>query len=1237
MKNAKRLLSVLLSLMLMLSVVAVGGMTASAELPGDGTADNPYRISDYAELKAFASMVNGGATGANAKLTKDIVAPDKEWTPIGNNLKRYTGTFDGDGHTITGLSNAGVANAPDEAGLFGHVGEGGVIQYVGLNGGAIKGKYAGGIVGDNRGTVKSCYNSAEITGKTESCVGGIVGENKKGEIIDCSNTGTVSQSDDFSDVGGIAGSNDSGKITGCYNTGKVITTGSDVYVGGILGNNYDYNSHPTLITDCYNTGAVTATGNKDNVGGIVGLNSDEHIKAEIASCYNAGTVTASGSECHLGGIAGENYPNATVTNCYYDKTVCGEIGAVNGADDDTNNVTGLTTAQMTGSNAADNMKGLFNDDGSSDDWCITASYPKFFIKIGNYAELKAFASRVNNGETGLCAVLTDDIDASASDENDDWTPIGNDYGHRYTGTFDGSGKKITGLTFNNTSADYVGLFGRVGEGGIVQNVGLEGGSITGQCYVGGVVGCNSGNSSVENCYNTGDVSGIVNVGGVVGFVYGTVSNCYNTGSVTATEDGAYVGGVIGQHMGTVTNCYNTGDVSSSEYVGGVVGDNNGGTITNCYNTGDVSGNNRVGGVAGDNDNGTITNCYNTGSVTATEQYAYAGGVVGDNNVGTIKYCYYDKSVCGEIGAVDGADDDTNNVTGLTTAEMTGENALENMVFEYRDGEVSPWLTKADEAGDGGKYRLFYPHLKGFNFNDDLTQMTGDEIKTADWPAKAEVSVIWSEEYSYTYNGQAQMPSASITIGDIALKPGADYTVSYKVKTDDSWGDVSEPVNAGEYKAAVTLKSRSIEKEFKINSKAVIITAASEAFIYDGKQHSNNGYEVTGLEGSDAINAVVSGSITYTSESPAANVINSYEFTSGSSGNYTVTTQDGELTMSNGSAAITITAASGEWTYDGSAHSDETVTVTSGSLFEGDTLVAQATGSVTDVSETAEGNNPIAPDYRIMHGTEDVTANYTITAVPGTLTVNPVIKFMNEDGTELQSGAVAYGETPEYTGEIPAKDADEWYTYSFDKWTPEVTEATDNATYTAAYTSTKIEYKAIFVDESGKTVKEVPYTVETESITPPDVPAKEGYEGKWEEYKLTAGGITVKPVYTEKPAEETPEEPATPLTIEGNRRSVLGYKENQTFTADVADLPEGAEIHWFVNGEDAGTGSEYKVVGPKDDYTVQAKVIDKDGNVLSESAEQSITVKHGFLDKILFFFAYLLKLLLTPVWYLEDIL
>ena len=192
---------------------------------------------------------------------------------------------------------------------------------------------------------------------------------------------------------------------------------------------------------------------------------------------------------------------------------------------------------------------------------------------------------------------------------------------------------------------------------------------------------------------------------------------------------------------------------------------------------------------------------------------------------------------------------------------------------------------------------------------------------------------------------------------------------------------------------------------RITPRAVTVTAKSEEFTYDGQTHGNALYEVEGLVGNDAISAVVTGAITFPRESPATNVVTNYEFIRGLAGNYSVATRNGELTMANATEAITIAAASGQWTYDGEAHTNGTVAVTHGALLDGDALSASATGSVTNVSDTATGNNPVSPGYKVMHGAEDVTANYVITPVAGTLSILPrAANFAGQSETKVFTGS-----------------------------------------------------------------------------------------------------------------------------------------------------------------------------------------------------------------------------------------
>ena len=235
-----------------------------------------------------------------------------------------------------------------------------------------------------------------------------------------------------------------------------------------------------------------------------------------------------------------------------------------------------------------------------------------------------------------------DIDVSQFDDYDESvdliTFIGTlKYDSAFRGSFDGNGKKILNLKVDSTS-DFVGLFGVVGPGGIVEGLGLENVDIKGYDSVGGIAGFNFG--TIENCYVTGAVTGDVTgvedgVGGIAGGNFGPIENCYVTGNVIG---GDMVGGIVGENfVGVIKNCNTTGSVTGNDWaVGGIVGSNKG-KIENCYATGAVTGGNEsVGGIAGSNREGmsTIKNCYATGAVTGSTS---VGGIVGGND-GKIENC-----------------------------------------------------------------------------------------------------------------------------------------------------------------------------------------------------------------------------------------------------------------------------------------------------------------------------------------------------------------------------------------------------------------------------------------------------------------------------------------------------------------------------------------------------------------------------------------------------------------------
>lgn len=222
--------------------------------------------------------------------------------------------------------------------------------------------------------------------------------------------------------------------------------------------------------------------------------------------------------------------------------------------------------------------GKFYDITLDKDKGYTVSEDGNTYEVYNAEGLKNIASLVNSGATGINITLDTDLDLTDME----WTPIGN-YEKQYTGTFDGNGKTITGLTFNQPETNNVGLIGRLGENGIVQDVKLDKVNIKANNNVGGIVGGNNG-GSIIGCSVSGDISGARQVGGVVGYLgigYNVVTACYHEGSISGSVS---VGGVAGDSgYGSLTACYHVGNVSGSQYVGGVAGFNSiTGTVTACY-------------------------------------------------------------------------------------------------------------------------------------------------------------------------------------------------------------------------------------------------------------------------------------------------------------------------------------------------------------------------------------------------------------------------------------------------------------------------------------------------------------------------------------------------------------------------------------------------------------------------------------------------------------------------------
>lgn len=278
-------------------------------------------------LKVASDLVNGGKRTLKVILANDIDLTGIDWTPIGTESQPYTGTFDGNGKTITGLT---VTVSDRYAGLFGYIGTGGKVMNVKLEGVQIESDNelsdVGGVAGYSWGNIEYCSVSGSVIGRGMNCiVGGVVGYQSGGSITGCSSSATVNAGNV---AGGVAGCTYSATLTGCYATGDVtlalesINIG-DNFAGGVVGSN---TNSSTLIA-CYAWGSVSGSGSGSGtiyVGGVTGSNTN----GTLTACYHAkGTVSGTGScTIYTGGVVGRNFEGSIITACYWGSNPDAGIG-----------------------------------------------------------------------------------------------------------------------------------------------------------------------------------------------------------------------------------------------------------------------------------------------------------------------------------------------------------------------------------------------------------------------------------------------------------------------------------------------------------------------------------------------------------------------------------------------------------------------------------------------------------------------------------------------------------------------------------------------------------------------------------------------------------------------------------------------------------------------------------------------------------------------------------------------
>ncbi|WP_114395644.1 GLUG motif-containing protein, partial [Oleisolibacter albus] len=722
------------------------GITAMGGLAGQATA-NSYISDSYANINFILGVSNvriggvaGDATGLtvlNSYATGTITA-----TTSTASLTQYIGglvgiNLNGTIANAHAAVNIGLQNASTRIG--GLVGSSsGLITNSYATGnitlGGTGNQYVGGLVGVNSQTTATVVsarvfnsyatgdiavgNAAAINASAQY-IGGLVGHMQSGVVSGSFASGTVSVGRSATYVGGLVGSAEafnltSSSVLGSFATGRVIGGSVASNVGGLVGRVFG-----SIVTGAYSTGSVTAGVGSTAVGGLIGqVATSGTVLATVANVWSSSPVTAA-TGVSVGGLVGL-IASSTVLNSYWDTSSTGQLNAYGTSSGGSFSATGVSGT------AAFSSATYSNFDFTSI-WYQIEGATRPFLRAQNWTtivnahQLQAIA--VNpSGTYVLGANITMAELASA---NSLWNTATGFVPLAFSGTLDGRGYSVSGLTINQTASGSLGLFSTIGVSGSVSNLTLTGASVTGGgnylgllaavnlgtvsgvaasglitalgssiSYVGGLVGSNEGTVSASSATATITAGNMLSFAGLLaGQNSGTgrILNSSATGSILAGANASAVGGLIGRNAGEVyggTALANIllGDDASD--IGGLIGSNSG-SVTASDASGTVQAGQfavQVAGLVGFN-NGTVSTSYATGTVSVGSAAEVVGGLVGRNN-GIVTNSYASATVR--------AGNDAQNVAGLVGFN-TG-----TVINAYALGGVSVNRTGINVAGLVGR-------------------------------------------------------------------------------------------------------------------------------------------------------------------------------------------------------------------------------------------------------------------------------------------------------------------------------------------------------------------------------------------------------------------------------------------------------------------------------------------------------------------------------------------------------
>ncbi len=816
--------------------------------------DTSFTLTTAAQLAGLAALVNKGTnfSGKTVMLGNNIdLGSYTNWTPIGKNSSYiFMGTFDGNGKTI---SNLKIDSDQRYVGLFGYV-YNGTIKNVILETPTVSTSYSsakasvGALVGYHTGTgnIEYCaVRNGSVSAPNSACsnnnsgLGGLVGcHNTTGKVIGCYNymTSVSTQNNTMTRCGGVAGSVSNMAESCCtYNTNQKGTLVAGGKASG-SGTTAKYSAY--LKADGTASSAISTSSNS------VALSAEEFANGTAA--YYLRTGGYSNINNHWGqdveGDTKQTFPVWNGTPVYPIKWVQNVDGT---AKVITKYVNELETEEINGKT----YRVIYD----AYDWVMFAN--KVNDSSRDYIDWNAIVKPA--GATIDFSVLGTLAYSIGYWQNVVMIGASNNSNSYYSGTFDGNGCTVTGLNFSS-SGNYA-LFGYIEASANVSNITVKNATISGKNVAtfaldnrGSLENCRAVNvaisasstgaglvyqnyGNIQNSSFSGSVSSVYSAGGISSQTSDntTISGCWNEGSITATSGDA--GGITATAgSGTqLTRCWNTGTISgtrsSSYFSGGILGKEASNVIIdNCYNTGDITGG-YVGGIVGScysNYTTTVKNCHSYGAtLTGTKSYPVANE--------SMTNCYYL------------ADSETDSVSGTTYKTAA----------EFKDGTVLDLLNSGNSETVWYQY-IDYPileykeiphqHVWNYTLNDGHNTITAvcsnNDGKTCVYASQPLSMVISASGGAYTPNGYAAMLT-----GDLATVLGltsGKIQYAYKANENGTYETVTDAVNAGHYKASITVgegdSAKTAYVEFTISKVTItedMVSLSSESFVYDGNEKS----------------------------------------------------------------------------------------------------------------------------------------------------------------------------------------------------------------------------------------------------------------------------------------------------------------------------------------------------------------------------------------------------------------